>query len=570
MNDIRRIIAFPDGRLVPEIRGGAMVNPSLSQVAFRGRYFSGTESGAGWHAAENTGWNQGQGTRFRVRFEVAETAGAAENVAVKLQYNLNGAGWVDVTTTSAVIRAISGGLGSPADGANTTDQLTTAATAFVAGEYSEDGVANTVLPSINNSHTEFEFSLQLIDADVAPTDSVQLRLVRSSGTILEAYAQIPTITVVEPSFLQTSWRGRNDDGDEINATWKAAQEVGWFQEVDIGFRVRLVYEDDGGEGTTILNSLQYRINGGPWTTDAGVIAAFDSPNVATNDPTTDQLTGSSKEFIAGFISEVGVVATGSFVHPANRHTEHEFSIQIVGSGVSNQDLIELAISARTPEAGDTFPQITAIVPVDETLKQVTPLVQTTGADAALRDDVGKQVPVLVQTSASDTKVFTETGKSVTVLVQTTQSDTLVEGEPIKRAVGGFKVIPEPQLLEHTHDVVVQVSLDIALHSQTTFLSNFQPAVEIVDETEKIEKIARRIEKTAIVPKPSPVSFTTLSELPLAIMAVAKTHVSRQMAVSAGIGLAFSGICEEIIGVEEELLLEEELVLGLRSAGLFRE
>src|SRR3989304_2026560 len=68
------------------------------------------EATHGWHAAEDA--NPAQGiiavdTTFLLRFTVQETGGtAAGNVDQQFQYNLNAAGWNNITTTSAVVKAV--------------------------------------------------------------------------------------------------------------------------------------------------------------------------------------------------------------------------------------------------------------------------------------------------------------------------------------------------------------------------------------------------------------------------------------------------------------------------------
>lgn len=172
----------------------AHANPSLSQTQYRGRNDDGSETTATWKANANTDWTQPVDESFRVRFVVQETAGGAENnVTFQLQYNLNGAGWLDVTTASAVVRGVDTQL---ADTSPTTDQIGGSGS-FLAGEQCEDGLADISRPSFaGNDHSEVEFGVQLLGADVDDADSIQLRVVRSGGS-LEAWTATPTITASE-------------------------------------------------------------------------------------------------------------------------------------------------------------------------------------------------------------------------------------------------------------------------------------------------------------------------------------------------------------------------------------
>ena len=60
------------------------------------------------------------------------------------------------------------------------------------------------------------------------------------------------------------FRGRNDDGTEVTATWIDTINTDWSQTTDVNFRCRLnVYSDAKGNNSTI--GWYYRKNGGTWT-----------------------------------------------------------------------------------------------------------------------------------------------------------------------------------------------------------------------------------------------------------------------------------------------------------------
>ncbi|MHC4240155.1 MAG: hypothetical protein ACYSUC_10440, partial [Planctomycetota bacterium] len=105
--------------------------PVYVQTAFRIRRTDNEGLNTAFDAgdpAENTNATIDAGVRFRVRFEVDETAGEGVNVTYKIQYNKNTTGWNDM-------RAIDDAGGTEpievtwssqyADGDATTDLLTT-------------------------------------------------------------------------------------------------------------------------------------------------------------------------------------------------------------------------------------------------------------------------------------------------------------------------------------------------------------------------------------------------------------------------------------------------------------
>ena len=166
----------------------------IDQDSFRGRNDNGDETTATWKALANTDWSQNVDENFRVRFLLQETAGGNPADRHRLQYNLAGAGWVDVTATSSVVRASA----SPnvLDAAVTTEQMAGPGT-FVQGEFDE--VAGEVNEAFGASQeTEHEFCVQIRSGDVTDGQTLQLRLVIFTGAVpYDTYTNTPTITVVE-------------------------------------------------------------------------------------------------------------------------------------------------------------------------------------------------------------------------------------------------------------------------------------------------------------------------------------------------------------------------------------
>jgi hypothetical protein len=172
----------------------------FDQDSFRGRNDDGNETTATWIAAANADFSHDidADPKFRIRFLIQETAGVAEaDFSEQLQYNLNGAGWNNVTGASSVIRGVLSA--NYADGANTTQQI--GAGTFIvtnAGMVEGDGgPASATAPDFAGSdETEFEFMLEIQAADVVNSDTIQLRVTKA-GTALGTYTNTPTVTVTE-------------------------------------------------------------------------------------------------------------------------------------------------------------------------------------------------------------------------------------------------------------------------------------------------------------------------------------------------------------------------------------
>ena len=168
--------------------------PVLSQSHFRWRTDAGTiDATPTWGAAEDTNWTQPADTNFRVRFVVQETAGGNPAAAtVKLQASHQGGVYFDVTTVSTIVKAVDASS-SAEDAATTTRRLSGTGT-YVAGRYSEDGSPASTVNLAASQNTEWEFGVQIIDADTAVGDTIDLKVVALSGTAITA-TLIPRATV---------------------------------------------------------------------------------------------------------------------------------------------------------------------------------------------------------------------------------------------------------------------------------------------------------------------------------------------------------------------------------------
>lgn len=176
-----------------------MQSPYYDQDSFRGRNDDGGESGATWIASTNTDFDRQEENDFRVRFLVMEENGVSDNnQSFQLQYNRNGSGWNNVTTSSSVAQAVSSS--NYADGDATTQQIGTGT--FTTGRMAEDGVAgdNTSIDFNGGDETEVEFKVDILATDVNHNDIIDFRVILGSGTLLDNYTNITSVTV---KFIET-------------------------------------------------------------------------------------------------------------------------------------------------------------------------------------------------------------------------------------------------------------------------------------------------------------------------------------------------------------------------------
>lgn len=175
----------------------AHVAAALDQNDFRGGVNSGTEATHAFIAAVNTDFSQVVDDTFLMRFNVQESGGGSiNNVDLEFQYNRNTLGWNNITTSSQVIIAVSSIL---VNGNDCTQRIGSGT--FISnndGQTTDGTSGGAVLDFAANEEAETEISIQIVSGDVNPGDTIQMRLTRDGGTLLDNYNQTPTITVLAP------------------------------------------------------------------------------------------------------------------------------------------------------------------------------------------------------------------------------------------------------------------------------------------------------------------------------------------------------------------------------------
>ena len=168
----------------------------LRQTHFRFGKDDGTEATHTWWQLEDVNHSQliAADWLFLLRFTEQEAgATAAANTDAQFQYNKNGAGWVDITTTSSVVRAVA--VNAFTNGQACTKRLSGTGTFETTGagcteDGSSGGAPNDIAASGNS---ETEAGLQVVFADVANNDTIQLRFRSPDWAV--TYTITPTLTV---------------------------------------------------------------------------------------------------------------------------------------------------------------------------------------------------------------------------------------------------------------------------------------------------------------------------------------------------------------------------------------
>ena len=380
----------------------------------------GTESGYSFIATESTDITVGDETGTDIdfatiiilRIRMAETAGATNpeaNQTVELQYSLAGGAFTNVTGSSTVVQAIASAM---TDAEDTTERLVGGSGTFLttnAGVDEADGVAggaNLDLPG--NNYTELAFAIQVIKDDVTDGQTIDFRITRVSGTLMdnEATADEPRITIDEVAgsvertkdtsldslltkqaiektvsldayltkqgltlstgldavllsaeFVPTFAAFRlYEDGTESGSSPIEAQDTDTTgrdvnSDSQVQLRVR-IDETGSGDGATSDDwRLEYRLNGGgSWIIITGASAAIQSdPGSSLSDGslTTDRSTNGISAGPGSFVAGEQEHGDGQLLDrqlTADNHTEHVWGILLISSALSNNDALTFRVT----------------------------------------------------------------------------------------------------------------------------------------------------------------------------------------------------------------------------------
>ena len=148
-----------------------------------------------WHGLEDANISLEAGITFLLRFNEDNLGDTIANVDSQFQYNCNGAGWVDITTTSAIVKAVASVAFT--NGQDCTARLTAGGGTFEASGAgcTEDGLSGGNTNDIGTGYSETECALQIVASAVSNGDSIVFRLTSPDTAITNSVT--PTVTVIK-------------------------------------------------------------------------------------------------------------------------------------------------------------------------------------------------------------------------------------------------------------------------------------------------------------------------------------------------------------------------------------
>ena len=307
--------------------------------------------GAALAAQDNSATLASSGDSFRMRTLLHVGVGevALSGKAFKLQLSLKsgtcdsgftGENYVDVTGVTAISYKDTAGL-TDNNALGAAGDITHGADIIVNQTYEEaNNFTNSQSSVPAGQDGKWDFSLY--DNGGTPGASYCLRVVNSDGSNINTYpAVLPEIAIPAgaPALSQTHYRWRSDDGNEVLASYVAAEDTPVSSGVYTGDRRRLRFLiDNSGPGSAAGYTYLLEHASSTCTTWLSVPTSATlgnqhwvmdvSPHVADSGDTTHSsgMTSPGGSFTAGYLQTANN-QTSTHALPAGNYTELEYSVR---------------------------------------------------------------------------------------------------------------------------------------------------------------------------------------------------------------------------------------------------
>lgn len=219
------------------------------------------------------------------------------------------------------------------------------------------------------------------------------------GGLANISLSVPDVPVAA-AYDQEAFRFYNDDGSLAASTPKDAQgaDVSMGNQV-VRVRIRVKQTAATSSSDSLNAQLYYSRNSGAYAAvaDAGaggspLVRMYDSTQFAHNDSvSTERLTGGSGTWFNGYAYDTSNGGTDpSYAAGANRYTELEFCVQLVGMSVS--DTIDLRVYNGDPNPIGTYTDTPRITVAGQNYNETEGPETATATDAWVSRDLAKVMP----------------------------------------------------------------------------------------------------------------------------------------------------------------------------------
>lgn len=270
-------------------------------------------------------------TTIGLRVLLDNTGDKVETDGYKIRYRVDAGSWVDVTTSSSYVRAVTSSQHSDGD---STSQVLGGGT-FDEGYWDTNGgVASYTLT--NGQESENEHILQFRSADCGG-HTVEVSIFFDDNGSLDGYTYSdPSCTFADGRIQQSHYRVRNDSyGLNVDNGWLDSEDTATDADVESLVRIRFGLEELDGLSKTITPKFQYQKNGtGGWTdlaveadpvqsTTRPAVFITNSAQYADGDATNTALLSGSKTWVNATGEENNTVPS---ITLNNQRTELEVAV----------------------------------------------------------------------------------------------------------------------------------------------------------------------------------------------------------------------------------------------------
>lgn len=167
------------------------------------------------------------------------------------------------------------------------------------------------------------------------------------------------MATVQPSFTQSAFRFRNDNGSETTATWAATSGTNVNFSPITTFRLRFVVQQTAAATTGLTQTfkLRYSLNAAAYA-DVGLIGTTATPIIFANSANVTDGTVTTKQLGAGTFVAGGIdnnnAQSVTYTSGSATETEIEFVLQLYAPLSKPGDTIDLRVYYATSTALNVY------------------------------------------------------------------------------------------------------------------------------------------------------------------------------------------------------------------------
>lgn len=331
---------------------------------------------------EDTSFSVDADTGYALIVKLGNDGVSGGNPGWRLQYNVDAAGWNNVSASSSNVRAKDSGDSDGASGS--LERLTTTSRTFNGTNLDDvDGTIDAAIGGPDFDH-EFYYAIQFVPGDLTGGESITFRVIDVSGATTITSNVTPTATVGNvPILRQTHYRFATPITGAAHENWPLVGIEDTSFEItldpvagDLDYALIVKIGNAGDTAVSQDYQLEYNLNGGGWNAvnaASNVVQSTASGDTDNATSTTERLTTSARTFDLSVLDEVDGSLTQ--VWTANEDNELYYALTFLSDDLDGLDEIEFRLTSPNTIFYDVTPTATVIItdPHQEHYRFTTPI-----------------------------------------------------------------------------------------------------------------------------------------------------------------------------------------------------